>query len=412
MKSSNSLGGLRVGIWYDRPVSYRGGLNYSINLVRSLVLAGLLKDQITVFLPRNVDKEISYRLERYCTVKRTSLLQRFSLGWLFERLAYKLLGHTILARSYMFSQGVNCSYFNHYPIKASASFRSMLWLPDLQAFIKKDYHSGAWLKSEEMRIKAGIAHSSGIVFSSYSAMDDLKRLGYKDGRFYGLVAQFPSTICKDMEEQNVLYFEESLERLGIGRNSSYIFCPNQFWPHKGHLTLLRSIFMSSDMLMSNNIKLIFTGHAVNSRGHFLDTYVKCKNYIDENRLSDIVLYLGELPYSHIVSLYMGCFAVVNPSEFEGWSTSVEEAKALDKHCLLSDIDVHKEQTPDKSIFFKSGSFHSLSNALETLLLNTKPESRQAYICLENIMRDRENMTQKTEARMQHFGDTLIRGLLG
>ena len=44
-------------------------------------------------------------------------------------------------------------------------------------------------------------------------------------------------------------------------------------------------------------------------------------------------------------------AVLNPSRFEGWSVSVEEAKSLGKLVLLSDIDVHREQAPPDGVYF-------------------------------------------------------------
>jgi glycosyltransferase involved in cell wall biosynthesis len=41
---------------------------------------------------------------------------------------------------------------------------------------------------------------------------------------------------------------------------------------------------------------------------------------------------------------------VNPSRFEGWSTTVEEAKAVGTPMLLSDIPVHREQAPHADFF--------------------------------------------------------------
>jgi hypothetical protein len=42
---------------------------------------------------------------------------------------------------------------------------------------------------------------------------------------------------------------------------------------------------------------------------------------------------------------------VNPSRFEGWSTTVEEAKSLGKRVLVSDIAVHREQAPARASYF-------------------------------------------------------------
>jgi glycosyltransferase involved in cell wall biosynthesis len=52
-----------------------------------------------------------------------------------------------------------------------------------------------------------------------------------------------------------------------------------------------------------------------------------------------------------MSLMRHAIAVINPSKFEGWSTTVEEAKSMGKAILLSDIAVHREQAPDRAAYF-------------------------------------------------------------
>jgi glycosyltransferase involved in cell wall biosynthesis len=44
-------------------------------------------------------------------------------------------------------------------------------------------------------------------------------------------------------------------------------------------------------------------------------------------------------------------ALINPSRFEGWSTTVEEAKSFGVPLILSDIDVHREQTGGAARYF-------------------------------------------------------------
>src|SRR5690606_7479795 len=59
-------------------------------------------------------------------------------------------------------------------------------------------------------------------------------------------------------------------------------------------------------------------------------------------------------------------AIINPSLFEGWSTTVEEAKSLGKSILLSSIAVHLEQAPKRGLYFTP---HD-PNELATLLIKT------------------------------------------
>jgi glycosyltransferase involved in cell wall biosynthesis len=54
-------------------------------------------------------------------------------------------------------------------------------------------------------------------------------------------------------------------------------------------------------------------------------------------------FLGLIPYDDLMPLMRASVGVLNPSLFEGWSTPVEEAKALGVPMLLSDLPVHREQ---------------------------------------------------------------------
>jgi glycosyltransferase involved in cell wall biosynthesis len=56
-------------------------------------------------------------------------------------------------------------------------------------------------------------------------------------------------------------------------------------------------------------------------------------------------------FSELISLMHHAVAVVNPSRFEGWSTTVEEAKSLGKRVLVSDLPVHREQAPARGSYF-------------------------------------------------------------
>ena len=60
---------------------------------------------------------------------------------------------------------------------------------------------------------------------------------------------------------------------------------------------------------------------------------------------------------------VGSVAVLNPSLFEGWSTTVEEARALQVPMVLSDLPVHQEQADGIARFFDRTSASSLADAL-------------------------------------------------
>jgi hypothetical protein len=65
-------------------------------------------------------------------------------------------------------------------------------------------------------------------------------------------------------------------------------------------------------------------------------------------------------------------AVLNPSLFEGWSTTVEEAKAQGKQMILSSLPVHMEQAQEhRARFFYPEDSGALAKLLDDVTLNSR-----------------------------------------
>ena len=58
-------------------------------------------------------------------------------------------------------------------------------------------------------------------------------------------------------------------------------------------------------------------------------------------------------------------ALLNPSLYEGWSTTVEEARSAGVPMLLSDLTVHREQAGDRAAYFSGGDAEGLANLLQS-----------------------------------------------
>jgi glycosyltransferase involved in cell wall biosynthesis len=56
-------------------------------------------------------------------------------------------------------------------------------------------------------------------------------------------------------------------------------------------------------------------------------------------------------------------AVIQPSFFEGWSTVVEDAMAVNTPVIASSLDVNIEQLADKGLYFDPGNVNSLVSIL-------------------------------------------------
>jgi len=81
------------------------------------------------------------------------------------------------------------------------------------------------------------------------------------------------------------------------------------------------------------------------------------------KLNKNYIYLGLIPYKDVMSLIYYSLAVINPSHFEGWSSTVEQAKGYNKKIILSNIKVHREQNPKNAFFFEPKNYLKLSKIL-------------------------------------------------
>lgn len=127
----------------------------------------------------------------------------------------------------------------------------------------------------------------------------------------------------------------------------FFYMPNQLWRHKNHLIVIEALRRLKQR--GESVVVACTGKAADSRNpeHPAQVLALVKQYGLENEFR----FLGLVPYEHVMPLARAALALINPSLFEGWSTTVEEAKALGVPMLLSNISLHREQAQDMARYF-------------------------------------------------------------
>lgn len=124
----------------------------------------------------------------------------------------------------------------------------------------------------------------------------------------------------------------------------YLVC-NQFWKHKNHIVILRALMRLKEL----PIVCVFTGDTNDHR--WPEHFQELRGFILEHSLEGSVRLLGSIPREDQLRLMQVATCIIQPSLFEGWSTVVEEARALGQCLLLSDILVHREQAPPGALYF-------------------------------------------------------------
>jgi glycosyltransferase involved in cell wall biosynthesis len=112
-------------------------------------------------------------------------------------------------------------------------------------------------------------------------------------------------------------------------------------------------------------------------------------------LSANIRFLGFIDRAEQLALMQAAQAIVQPSLFEGWSTVVEDAKALGKFLILSDLPVHREQlaapySAAHAAFFDPHNPQTLADCIEQAWQNPPNPPAIDY-----------------QAQIQAFGQTLM-----
>ncbi|MBD3750370.1 MAG: glycosyltransferase [Sphingobacteriales bacterium] len=146
----------------------------------------------------------------------------------------------------------------------------------------------------------------------------------------------------------------------------YFMSPNQFWEHKNQIVVLKAIKILKEKRPELKFKVLFTGSLSVNRGKGL--YIeKLRSSIYEYEIEDYVQFLGVLERKEQLILMKESLSLIQPSLYEGWSTLVEEAKALNKFILLSNLPVHQEQIQENCYFFEPHNDLTLSELMEKVL---------------------------------------------
>jgi glycosyltransferase involved in cell wall biosynthesis len=140
---------------------------------------------------------------------------------------------------------------------------------------------------------------------------------------------------------------------------NYIYVPNQFWKHKNHNILVKSAIILKKK--NYRVKFVITGNPASEVDN--SVYSDFVKNIAVNKVKEYFDLLGFVPYEDVINLIYHSKILLNPSLFEGWSTTVEEGKVFNKKMILSNLKVHKEQCSGKAIYFKRNNATELSKKI-------------------------------------------------
>ena len=355
---------IRVGFIGTLSKEWMGGLNYFKNLFFALDTYAGKDIKLIVFVGKKTNAEVKEIFKKHAIVIEDSLFDRKSTKWYISKIIEKLFNSKFFLERIL--QKYECDIISHSFITNFKKIKTINWIPDFQHIHLPDMFSKHEIIERNRSFMNIIKNSDAIVVSSNDALNDLKI--FAPGYYTKTnVLHFVSQPINKYDELDKRMLEKK-----YNINDNFFYMPNQFWKHKNHLTVFKAIeCLKKEGL---EVKLVCTGYLLDYRNKaYID---EIYSFIKKSNLSENIKILGLIDLDDVYSLIKFSRAVINPSLFEGWSSTVEECKSVGKNMILSDINVHREQYPSAT-FFDRKSVQSLKNVLK----NYKEDEINDYVDL-------------------------------
>lgn len=375
---------VRVGFNMIGGQNWAGGYNYLLNLVKAVTR--LRPDAITPVMCFGEDTAASDTAPFECiegvVVFRDSA---FDEGRKSTSILKALLFGKDHARQAAFDRAKVDIVFENAQFNGRKIAQPVIaWMPDFQHRLMPHLFSRGGYWRREIGFRAQVAAGRLIMLSSEDSRQACERF-YPSSIGRTRVVHFtvpPPPLVARVEASKVA------EKYHLP--SRYIFLPNQFWKHKNHELVIDALALLKARGRTDLV-IAASGRTVDLR--LPEYFPALTAKVAALGLEAQFRILGVVPYEHVVPLMQASDALLNPSLFEGWSTTVEEARAAGVPMILSDLAVHREQAGDRARFFDPFDPVSLADALcET------PNQKDI---------DNDQLLGEAGARMINFVDSFV-----
>jgi len=336
------------------PQVWLGGVNYFRNLAKATNMYSAGRFRIVLLTDR--PDHFGGLDGPHVRVEKCSMLDFRSGPIAFgSRILQRLTGRNPALFRIIRRYGPNVISHGHAGVQSAVP--SLPWMPDFQHralphLFSARQHAG---RESLMKTYGRLGH---LLLSSESARKDFEKYypSMRDVKVH--VLRFPAFGAASVQAT----LAELRERHSIPGH--YVYLPNQFWAHKNHGVVIDALARTR-----SDVTVVCTGSSSDMRN---DQYFGgLMDRVRRAGLESRFRVLGQVEYSDVVALMYHAAAVLNPSLFEGWSTTVEEAKALGKRMILSSLPVHVEQAQEHRAQFFSPED---AGALALLLDAVEPDS--------------------------------------
>jgi glycosyltransferase involved in cell wall biosynthesis len=345
---------IRVGFVFTSDGSWLGEISYFRNLLTAVYALSDRKIEPVLLTAMHMPAE---RFHDFPPVEvvRSQLFDRYALPWTVRKVWHRSFGHDLLLERLLVKHRI--AVLSHSgQLGVRACIPTIGWISDFQHRRMPEFFSAPELKRRE-RGFAKILTCSRVIISSLDAQADLSNF-YPTYAERSRVLQFVADVDTRITCPSL---DEIKEKYAI--KTAYFHLPNQFWIHKNHYVVISALRILKER--GERVAVLATGNRSDYR--WSDHFQSLMAHIEECGVANEFRVIGVVPYPDLIALMKHSVGLINPSFFEGWSTTVEESKALGKRIILSDIRVHREQSPMRGVYFNPHDPEALAVAMKQQL---------------------------------------------
>ena len=333
-----------------------GGYNYLLNLLRVLCTHEATRIQPVLFLGLDVaaDEAAGFEGTAGLEIIRSPVVNRARRS---ATLAWSLLWGVDADLQALFrGQRIDVVFESAQFFGWRLGLPVVAWIPDFQhRHLRHMFTSGGYWR-RELGFQAEIAAGRTIMLSSEDARHDCERFYPRSvGRTRAVRFAVPPGQPPSLAQARAVAD-------GYGLPAHFLFMPNQFSKHKNHFLVLDALAL----LRSRGVDTVVVSSGKQLDERHPDYFAQFKARLDALGLHSQLRLLGLIPYADLAALMRASAGLLNPSLFEGWSTPVEEARALGVPLLLSDLEVNREQAGDQARYFNRHSAAELADAIAAM----------------------------------------------
>lgn len=335
---------IRIGLIFSYEENWIGGTYYFLSIIKSLnYLDDKKKPAIVAFIANEKDKDALMGVNYpYLSIQKLHIQSSFI--HFLDRVIKKLTRWKIQPIEFWRNSIVDKTYLYRHDTPFFKGIKDKIfWVADFQEFVLRNYFT-----NEEFEYRSSVArYAATSGYTLVLSSEDSKR---------DFIKFFPNYKCKVYVVRfasihpDFSYLDINSVKQKYGISKPYFICANQFWHHKNHMVILKAL-IEIDKSERLKFQVILTGKNFDYRS--TDYFSRLMDFITVNNLSDTVKYIGFIGREEQLCLMKNSLSIIQPSLFEGWSTTVEDAKHLNARIILSDISVHKEQAPVNGIYFRA-----------------------------------------------------------